>query len=119
MINWTKLIRIILICALIVVTFFATVPLEILKLLPNNDKIIHIVIFFILAILVDYSFPETRFGFKSSLFLFSFGLLIEVIQYFIPSKHFSLYDLGADCIGLAIYWLIMLIFNAFFNRQSC
>lgn len=117
MINRTQLIRAALLCALIIVTFFATVPLEVLKLLPNNDKITHIIVFFILAILVDYSFPKHKFGLKSILFLFSFGLLIELIQFFIPSKYFSLYDLGADCIGFTIYLFFILIFKTSIKRQ--
>jgi VanZ family protein len=118
MINRTQLIRMTLVCALTMVTFFATVPLEALKLLPDNDKLIHVIIFFILAVLVDYSFHESSFGFYKILFLMIFGLLIEVIQYFIPSKHFSLYDLAADCIGVALFWLIMLISKTFINRQA-
>ena len=44
-----------------------------------------------------------RSGLSKVLILMAFGLLIEVIQYFLPYRTFSLYDLGADAIGVLVY----------------
>jgi VanZ family protein len=45
------------------------------------------------------------FGFKFVLLLF-FGLLIEVIQYFIPNREFSFYDLVANLVGIAFGYIL-------------
>ena len=60
--------------------------------------------FYVLALLVDFSFPQDKFGLSKILALLGFGLLIEVIQYFLPYRTFSLYDLAADGGGLTVYW---------------
>ena len=70
-----------------------------------NDKVNHILAFYVLGFLADFSFPGKRFGLSKVLTILGYGLLIEVIQYFLPYRSFSLYDLAADTAGLAIYWL--------------
>jgi VanZ family protein len=42
--------------------------------------------------------------------LFAFALQIEIVQYFIPEREFSLLDVVADMIGVGIGWIVMLNF---------
>ena len=70
-----------------------------------NDKANHFLAFGALALLGDFSFPVTRFALKKFLWLLSYGVLIECIQYFLPYREASLLDVMADATGLAIYWL--------------
>ena len=37
--------------------------------------------------------------------MLSYGLAIEIIQYFLPYRECSLFDLGADAAGLFLYRL--------------
>ena len=37
--------------------------------------------------------------------LFVFALQIEIVQYFIPGREFSLLDIVADMIGVGIGWI--------------
>lgn len=72
-----------------------------------NDKVGHIVAFLLLAFLADFSFPNEGFGWSKILPLLGYGLLIEIIQYFLPYRLFSLLDLAADATGLVVYaWLL-------------
>ena len=68
-----------------------------------NDKLLHAVGFFVMAFSSQLAHPRTRF-----IFLFiglsSFGLMVELIQAYLPYRSFSIWDLGADMLGLALYF---------------
>ena len=89
--------------AIIVVAYLATTPLHVPLVENVNDKVNHVLAFFVLGLLADFSFPERGFGASKILALLGYGLLIEVVQYFLPYRSFSLYDLAADAVGLALY----------------
>ena len=76
-----------------------------LRSVSVNDKLGHVLAFYSLALLADFSFPETRFNIWKVSTLLGFGLLIELLQISIPSRTFSLLDLIADAIGLIAYQL--------------
>ncbi len=67
-----------------------------------NDKAGHLMAFFVLALLVDRSFPAWTFRTKV-LVLIVYGLSIEIAQAYLPYRSCSLFDLGADAAGLALY----------------
>jgi VanZ family protein len=97
--------RLALTVALIVVMHLATTQMNYPVVENMNDKVNHILAFYVLGFLADFSFPRKKLGFSKVLPLLGFGLFIEVIQYFLPYRSFSLYDLAADAAGLAVYWL--------------
>jgi len=97
--------RLALVAALVVVTHLATTQMNYPVVENMNDKVDHILAFYVLGFLADFSFPGKRFGLSKVLPILGYGLLIEVIQYFLPYRSFSLYDLAADAAGLAVYWL--------------
>jgi len=99
------ILRITLAVALITILHLATTQLQYPIAEDMNDKVSHILAFYVLVFLVDFSFPGSRFGTSKILFLIGYGLLIECIQYFIPYRMCSLYDVAADCIGLAGYMI--------------
>lgn len=68
-----------------------------------NDKIEHAAAFLALAFLLDFAWPRQAWGRAKWLPLLGYGLLIEVVQYFIPFREFSLWDLAADGLGLLLY----------------
>lgn len=96
--------RLALVAALVVVMHLATTQMNYPVVENMNDKVDHILAFYVLGFLADFSFPRKRFGLSKVFSLLGFGLLIEVIQYFLPYRSFSLYDLAADAAGLAVYW---------------
>jgi VanZ family protein len=68
-----------------------------------NDKVEHTAAFITLAFLLDFAWPRQAWGRAKWLPLLGYGLLIEVVQYFIPFREFSLWDLSADGLGLMLY----------------
>lgn len=74
-----------------------------------NDKLAHLFGFYVLALLADFSYPRSGFGLSKILPLLSYGLLIEIVQFFIPYRSFSLLDLAADGAGLMLYGLTLLL----------
>jgi VanZ family protein len=97
--------RLALIAAVITVLHLATTPLHYPMVEDVNDKASHVLAFFGLALLLDFSFPDSGLGRRKILALLAFGLLIEVIQYYLPYRTFSLLDWAADGAGIALYWL--------------
>ena len=98
--------RILLVVSLLLITYLATIELELTVMTSIDDKFGHVLAFFFLAFLIDYSFPARRFNLTKIVPLLLYGIVIEVIQYFIPYRMFSLLDLLADGIGVMIYALL-------------
>jgi VanZ family protein len=69
------------------------------------DKFNHFAAFAVLALLADYSFPAARFGAAKVLALAGYGVLIEIVQGFLPYREASFLDLAADGTGIAAYAL--------------
>jgi len=108
--------RALLTVALVTILFFSTSSLDHSAAAGVNDKIAHALSFLILAVLSDRSFPGYQYGWKIVLPLIGYGLGIEIIQYFLPERTFSLLDLAADAAGLLAYWCYRAINPA--NSQS-
>ena len=101
--NHTVLFRAILMFTLIAVTYLATIPAD-RSILPKiNDKVNHLTAFAVLAFLADFSFPGSNYNLKKFFPLIIYGILIETIQYFLPTRSFSLLDILADTLGLLLY----------------
>jgi len=105
--------------ALVVTMYLATAEQELPGTEGVNDKVKHILAFFVLSFLADYSAPDVQFNLKKWLPVLGYGLLIEVVQYFLPYREFSLFDLAADGIGIAAYAYSLPILNRwkFFQRH--
>lgn len=97
--------RVTLVAILIVIMYLATSQQEFSIIDDTNDKVKHILAFYVLSFLADYSVPGVKFKLGKGLAILGYGLLIEVIQYFLPYREFSLFDLAADAIGITAYVL--------------
>ena len=101
----TRTFRFLLAATFITISYLATTSISIPGVESVNDKIEHAFAFFTLAFLADFSLPESRFGPRKILSLLGYGLAIEITQYFLPYRTFSLFDLTADGVGLFLYWM--------------
>ena len=99
--------RFLLATTLVAISYLATTSSSVPVVEDVNDKIEHAFAFFTLALLADFSRPESGFGPKKILFLLGYGMAIEITQYFLPDRTCSLFDLGADAVGLFLYWITM------------
>jgi len=116
--NRATLFRVLLVVALLAISFLATTRLTIPVARELNDKVNHAVAFFMLALLVDFSFPTWTFRTKV-LVLIAYGLSLELTQAYLPYRSCSLFDLGADAGGLALYGICQpaLRYFPFFRKQ--
>jgi VanZ family protein len=103
----THTIRILLVIALIVISYLAFTPQDTPVIADINDKVSHILAFFALAFLVDFSWPRYKWGPAKYFPLFGYGLLIEVVQASTPHRIFSGLDLLADALGILAYPLLL------------
>lgn len=89
--------------ALVVITILAVLPVDYAAAAGLNDKINHIAAFYVLALLLDFSFPKSKFNILKILPLLLYGLSIEWTQYYLPFRECSLLDFVADIAGLFFY----------------
>jgi len=101
----TLLFRMMLTAAGVAISSLATTSRHFAFVEDLNDKIEHILAFYVLGLLVDFSWPIAGFRAPKVLSLFGYGLAIEIVQYFLTRRTFSLFDLGADGMGLFLYAL--------------
>jgi VanZ family protein len=97
--------RLFLVAAIIVITYLATTPDDFPVVQHISDKVNHLAAFYVLAFLADFSFPKEEMGLQKAMAVLAYGLMIEIIQIFLPARSPSLLDLLADGAGIAIYWL--------------
>lgn len=86
---------------------FAITKISIPLVQTTNDKAVHLLAFFALALLADFSWPARAFDAPKILLLLLYGVAIEFTQYFLGYRYFSLLDLGADAAGLLLYTVIV------------
>jgi VanZ family protein len=70
-----------------------------------SDKLNHLAAFFVLALLAFLSRFERAFR-MDGYFLCAYAVGIEGIQFFLPTRFFSLGDIVADLLGIGLFLLI-------------
>lgn len=93
-----------LLVAVLVTCYFAFAPFGEDSVVQDvDDKLQHFAAFFVLALLLDYSYPRSPYQWRKQLLLVSYGLMIETVQYFLPWRSFSLLDWAVDIVALLSY----------------
>lgn len=115
-IQTTWLNRIIFYTAVITGCVVAFAPAE-AGLQPGlNDKFMHAVGFIIIALLSHLAHPYLQKRYHI-IGLSLLGLLIEVVQAYLPYRDFSLWDWCADMFGVVVYFLALSApLNIFFKH---
>lgn len=106
-VNWCNQIglKMLLFLVLILVTWQALSPQPAQATQLINDKLGHTLVFLVLAIISDHAYATTAFNWNKALWLLLYGIAIEVVQYYIPGRDFSLLDIAADASGLLLYYI--------------
>ena len=99
--------RLVLALALLLTTWLSLTPSPGPLQESINDKLAHLGGFLLLSFLAHASWPERRFQQGALWWLAGYGLTIEITQYFIPNRFFSLLDILADGTGILLYTIIM------------
>jgi VanZ family protein len=100
---WTICFRVLLTLALVVCTYFATTARHFTLVEHFSDKVRHALAFSALALLADFSFPQSRFHSDKITAVMAYGILIEVMQHFLPWRTAEVLDVVADGVGLLTY----------------
>ncbi len=90
-------------------SWVATRHLEFPPEVSVNDKVIHIIVFFGFAFLMDLSTSRHPFWLWKGLPLLIYGIVIEIMQYYSPDRTFSLLDWAADILGISLYFMLKMI----------
>ena len=110
--DWRWIFRLGLWACLALIAFLAFAPLA-SDPGTGHDKANHILAFLVLAGLADLAYPGPGpgRGWGKWVSLLGYGLFIETVQFFLPYREFSGWDLVADGIGIWLYvagvWLVM------------
>ena len=99
--------RVFLVLAVAAILWLATTDVSYPVVDSVPDKFNHGIAFAVLALLADQSFPASRLGLAKVLALVAFGIGIEVLQYFLPHREASFFDVLADVAGIAAYALCL------------
>jgi len=85
----------------VAILYLATTTQEIKPLEYTWDKANHFIAFMTLYILLSLAYENLSLKVKVFI-LIGFGIFIEIVQYFIPGRDFSGFDVIADSIGIFI-----------------
>jgi len=110
--KWSTYHRLILWTAVAAIFYLATTSVDHKVQSTFNDKFNHLIAFGVLSFLSHIAF-QTHQSINWAIVLFGYGFLIELVQYFLPYREFSLLDLATDLLGIVLY---LIIFHPVFNR---
>jgi VanZ family protein len=84
---------------------YSHVSIPVLGAIDPSARILHFSIYFIMVLLLYYSFERGAFKqvLKYGCFVFIFSLILELIQLFIPYRGFSFLDIAANAAGIACF----------------
>ncbi len=82
------------------------------------DKFSHSIAFAALALSAALGWPAKDFMRSVLIPLLIFGVLIEVTQYFIPGREFSLLDMLADTVGILIVWIVIRLLQSLSAKSA-
>ena len=80
-------------------------------LFPFQDKVVHALIYFLLAYLAVNTFSRRRISnpkICSFFYAFSLGLFTEIVQYFLPYRSFEFGDILANLFGSLLGVLLII-----------
>ncbi|MEK9649487.1 MAG: VanZ family protein [Gammaproteobacteria bacterium] len=93
----------------VVVFVLAIIPTSLnssISFIPFQDKVIHLMTFFLLSVATLYAFKITQF-FYVFIYIVCFGIGIEIVQYFISYRSSEILDIFADIIGALIGFKVL------------
>ncbi len=104
-------VRISLLSLFCIISYIAFSTPDTATLNTGFDKINHMLAFFVLAIFCQFSFPDKKFIYSTFIPLIIYAIFIEIVQYFLPFRTFSILDIIADLTAIIIYLLVSLFIN--------
>lgn len=94
-----------LVAVVVVIEYLATTSRSIEIVQSVWDKLNHLNAFIVVSILLAMSISMSRWVYFLSLLIYA--VHIEVVQFFLPKRYFSIEDIVADMIGVAIGYTVL------------
>jgi len=89
---------------LVVIFIFAIIPNDpLFEQYDYADKIKHLFAFFTLSFLLNRASSDMAQRFRNMSALLLFGIFIEFVQYYLPSRTSSIEDIFADVAGILLF----------------
>ena len=114
----------ILVCTLVLILSVINIGVLPKTDVPSADKIVHAIMYFSITgmlMLNQTSYFRNQITkvqlYFAFLFSVGFGILMEIIQYFLSWRSGSIYDLIANTFGTIIAIIIMLIVSHYYNPK--
>ena len=109
------ILRLALIAMLIGIGYLSLTPIDIVSI--GNDKVGHFIAYAVLMINIGLlTLPKLKLFRRGIIGALFYGALMEVIQYFIPGRFMSGYDMIANCTGVFIGVLVIILFHRSIRR---
>ena len=83
-----------------------------------NDKVEHAIVFFILSLLLNRASDTKKYRLRNIMVLSIFGILIELIQHFIPHRSTSISDALANIAGILVFQFAFSIY-LYVKKEKC
>ncbi len=107
-----------------IVFFIALSGVLLLALLPNqggvdthlSDKANHFIAFFTLSLLLNRASTKLHVRIRNALLLLGFGILIELLQAFLPYRESSILDIVADMVGIVAFQIFFGLYLLYKKR---
>jgi len=97
-----------------VVFVLAIVPNDQIDLgMDNADKLKHFTAFFVLSLLLNRASSTIAHRLRNMGALLGFGIFIEVVQLFFPTRESSIEDIIADSVGILVFQLLLSLVRFF------
>ncbi|MEJ2116128.1 MAG: VanZ family protein [Gammaproteobacteria bacterium] len=104
-----KYVKVLFWISAIVVLVLSSMPGTLNYSVHNLDKLAHLLTFFSLSILLLFSYKFAKPFFTTASLMALFGLVIEILQRYVPNRVFSMTDFAADILGIALALILFRI----------
>ena len=94
-----------------IVLYFAIIPDNVMIPSIYADKIKHATAFFTLSLLLNRASSTLQHRLRNMGALLLFGIFIEFVQYFIPTRDSDIDDIVADLTGIILFQLLFSLFK--------
>ena len=99
-------------------TYMAFAPPERIGAPPTNDKVMHLLAFGYLTGAFALAYHRWSSWRRTAALLFAYAALIEGVQALIPYRTFSLFDLAAGSLGIALALSGLALINKMIARLT-
>ena len=89
-----------------------------ISFLGLNDKGEHFIAFLLLSFLLNRASDTRIHRLRNMAALLTFGIVIELIQAYIPERNASLFDVLADFAGILVFQFLFSIYLFFKKRRT-